>query len=90
MGFNITALCISDGAPLKKQYLILEDICQGFKYPCVVDVKIGAKTWDPLAPQAKIDHENVSLDCYVLPFGLHLFVFGGCHIEILSCCFFGK
>jgi len=26
--------------------------------PCVLDVKIGARTWDPKATQQKIDYEK--------------------------------
>ncbi|CAG7719219.1 unnamed protein product [Allacma fusca] len=46
------------GSVERKEYLVLDDIAQGFKKPCIVDVKIGVKTWDPLAPEAKIKHEK--------------------------------
>jgi 1D-myo-inositol-tetrakisphosphate 5-kinase/inositol-polyphosphate multikinase len=47
-----------DGGVERKEYLVLDDIAQGFKKPCIVDVKMGVKTWDPLATEAKIEHEK--------------------------------
>ncbi|CAG5095014.1 Similar to IPMK: Inositol polyphosphate multikinase (Homo sapiens) [Cotesia congregata] len=37
--------------PLK--FLILQDITEGMIEPCVMDIKIGKRTWDPLAGPAK-------------------------------------
>jgi 1D-myo-inositol-tetrakisphosphate 5-kinase/inositol-polyphosphate multikinase len=40
------------------QYLVLEDLTQGMVAPCVMDVKIGAKTYGPMASAAKIAQED--------------------------------
>lgn len=42
----------------QSQYLILEDLTQGMSEPCVMDIKIGAKTYGPDATQAKINQED--------------------------------
>lgn len=33
--------------------MILQDITEGMIEPCVMDIKIGKRTWDPLAGPAK-------------------------------------
>ncbi|XP_048510648.1 inositol polyphosphate multikinase isoform X2 [Athalia rosae] len=38
---------------LAVKFLILEDLTAGMSEPCVMDVKIGKQTWDPLAGPAK-------------------------------------
>uniref|UniRef100_A0A915KJH6 Kinase n=1 Tax=Romanomermis culicivorax TaxID=13658 RepID=A0A915KJH6_ROMCU len=40
------------------RFLELENLTCAFKKPCVIDIKIGARTWDPLAPQDKIAYEK--------------------------------
>ncbi|XP_057326139.1 inositol polyphosphate multikinase [Microplitis mediator] len=35
------------------KFLILQDITEGMIEPCVMDIKIGKRTWDPLAGPAK-------------------------------------
>eukprot|EP00877_Chromochloris_zofingiensis_P007959 jgi/Chrzof1/3416/Cz12g24150.t1 len=34
------------------QYLILEDVCCHYQQPCVLDIKIGFRTWYPWASEA--------------------------------------
>lgn len=36
-------------------YMKLEDLCSGFKQPCIADIKIGRIIHDPLASQEKIE-----------------------------------
>lgn len=40
--------------------LVLDDVTKGFKEPCIMDIKIGKRTWDPLATVEKIQNEDVS------------------------------
>lgn len=40
--------------------IVLDDITKGFKEPCIMDIKIGRRTWDPLATEDKIQAESVS------------------------------
>ncbi|XP_015175498.1 PREDICTED: inositol polyphosphate multikinase isoform X2 [Polistes dominula] len=37
----------------KIKFLILQDITDGMDEPCVMDIKIGKRTWDPLASKEK-------------------------------------
>lgn len=40
--------------------LVLDNVTKGLKEPCIMDIKIGRRTWDPLATSDKIQNENVS------------------------------
>jgi inositol-polyphosphate multikinase len=40
-------LPISDSSDLSLPHLVLEDLLHGYSGPCVMDVKIGARTWYP-------------------------------------------
>lgn len=40
------------------KFLILKDITEGMAEPCVMDVKIGRRTWDPLAGPEKREADN--------------------------------
>lgn len=39
-------------------FMRLSDVTHGMRRPCVMDVKIGARTWDPLATASKIAAER--------------------------------
>jgi 1D-myo-inositol-tetrakisphosphate 5-kinase/inositol-polyphosphate multikinase len=39
-------------------YLVLEDLTQGMRRPCVMDIKIGARTYGPDASPAKVRQED--------------------------------
>lgn len=41
------------------KFLELEDITDGMSEPCVMDVKIGRRTWDPLATPEKRASEEL-------------------------------
>lgn len=40
--------------------IVLEDLTKNFQEPCIMDIKIGKRTWDPLASYEKIISEDVS------------------------------
>ena len=40
--------------------IVLEDLTRYYKEPCVIDIKIGRRTWDPTASYDKIVNEEVS------------------------------
>ncbi|KAG6451114.1 hypothetical protein O3G_MSEX006971 [Manduca sexta] len=42
----------------EQEYIILEDLTQRMLEPCVMDVKIGKRTWDPLATEEKKKNEQ--------------------------------
>jgi len=42
----------------EKEYLKLEDLTENFKHPCILDIKMGAKTYDPDASEQKIRREQ--------------------------------
>lgn len=37
----------------------LEDLTRNYKEPCIMDIKIGRRTWDPTASYEKIINEDV-------------------------------
>lgn len=39
-------------------FLVLEDLTKDFKEPCIMDIKIGRRTWDPNASYEKIISEE--------------------------------
>lgn len=41
--------------------LVLDNLTKGLKEPCVMDIKIGRRTWDPLASAEKMQVESVSV-----------------------------
>lgn len=42
----------------EQEYIILEDVVQRMLEPCIMDVKIGRRTWDHLASEEKIQKEQ--------------------------------
>nr|XP_049704447.1 inositol polyphosphate multikinase [Helicoverpa armigera]XP_049704450.1 inositol polyphosphate multikinase [Helicoverpa armigera]XP_049704455.1 inositol polyphosphate multikinase [Helicoverpa armigera]XP_049704456.1 inositol polyphosphate multikinase [Helicoverpa armigera]XP_049704459.1 inositol polyphosphate multikinase [Helicoverpa armigera] len=42
----------------EQEYIILEDLTQRMLEPCIMDVKIGKRTWDPLATEEKRKNEE--------------------------------
>lgn len=42
----------------KGEFIELENLTVSFQKPCVVDIKIGSRTWDPLASKEKIEYEK--------------------------------
>ena len=49
---------MKDDSLVQKQFLILENITQGMTQPCVMDIKVGAKTYGPDATAQKIRQED--------------------------------
>uniref|UniRef100_A0A182WD30 Kinase n=1 Tax=Anopheles minimus TaxID=112268 RepID=A0A182WD30_9DIPT len=46
------------------EFVQLEDLTEGLKWPCIMDVKIGRRTWDPLAtPEKRRAEENKYKAC---------------------------
>lgn len=50
-------------------YLVLENLTEGFLKPCVMDVKIGSKTYGPDATEAKKMQEDAKYTGTKQPFG---------------------
>lgn len=40
------------------RFLLLKDATYGFAEPCIMDIKIGRQTWEPLATQEKMEGEK--------------------------------
>eukprot|EP00455_Lapot_gusevi_P052429 TRINITY_DN7981_c0_g1_i3.p1 TRINITY_DN7981_c0_g1~~TRINITY_DN7981_c0_g1_i3.p1 ORF type:complete len:196 (+),score=47.10 TRINITY_DN7981_c0_g1_i3:422-1009(+) len=40
-----------------KRYLKLEDVSHGYRFPCIVDLKVGTRTYDERATPKKRDYE---------------------------------
>ncbi|KAM3957525.1 inositol phosphate kinase 2 [Aphomia sociella] len=43
----------------EQEYIILEDLTKKMLEPCIMDIKIGKRTWDPLATEEKIKSEQM-------------------------------
>ena len=52
-------------------YLVLEDLTQGMRRPCVMDIKIGAQTYGPDASPAKQRQEDSKYLGTKKPLGIH-------------------
>lgn len=48
---------MTNGEPIK--CIVLEDLTADFDEPCIMDIKIGRRTWDPEASYEKIAREEV-------------------------------
>lgn len=53
------------------EFLKLNDITNGMAEPCVMDIKIGRRTWDPLATEEKRIVESVSIFLVQMRFNQH-------------------
>lgn len=49
-------VCLEDGREV--DCMVLQDLTKGFKEPCIMDVKIGKRTWDPDATYEKMASEQ--------------------------------
>jgi len=65
--FGTESVKLSNGE--NSEYLVLENLTQGFEKPCVMDVKIGAVTYGPDASEAKKGKEAQSYAGTKIPFG---------------------
>lgn len=52
------------------EFIQLEDLTHGFEQPCIMDVKIGRRTWDPLATPEKRKAEESKYKACRQRFGL--------------------
>jgi len=67
-GFHgVRSKILEDGT--KVEYLVMENLTQNFKKPCVMDVKIGAKTYGPDASEKKKTQQDASYAGTKKPFG---------------------
>lgn len=57
------------GAANTDEYLVLDNLTQGLSKPCVMDIKIGAKTYGPDASEAKQRSEEGKYSGTKLPLG---------------------
>lgn len=48
-------------ADKKVECIVLEDLTRNLKEPCIMDIKIGKRTWDPMASYEKIVKEEVNI-----------------------------
>lgn len=51
---------------LQIEFLKLVDLTHDMTEPCIIDIKIGKRTWDPTASEEKILLEEVSQKCILL------------------------
>merc|ERR1711872_1202983 len=60
---------IQNGVVGLSDYLVLENLTQGLKAPCVMDIKIGARTYGPDATEAKMKQEDAKYLGTKVPLG---------------------
>merc|ERR1712192_221223 len=65
--FGISRKVQDDGS--KAEFLMMENLTQGFKLPCIMDVKIGARTWGPDSSPEKQASQDASYSGTKKPFG---------------------
>ncbi|CAI5449755.1 unnamed protein product [Caenorhabditis angaria] len=60
-----------------REFLILEDVTANYNLPAILDLKMGRKTYDPLASREKIDKESIKyppqakIGCRLLGYRIH-------------------
>ena len=56
--YGVSRKILEDGT--KAEYLMMENLTKNFKKPCIMDVKIGAKTYGPDASDKKKAQQDAS------------------------------
>ena len=70
--FGIESVGFTNGVHVTEQFLVLEDITDGFSHPNIIDVKIGSQTWGPDASEGKIAQEKSKYLGTKIPFGFSI------------------
>ena len=70
--FGIESVGFTNGVHVTEQFLVLEDITDGFIHPNIIDVKIGSQTWGPDASEGKIAQEKSKYLGTKIPFGFSI------------------
>ena len=65
--YGVSRKILEDGT--KAEYLMMENLTKDFKKPCIMDVKIGAKTYGPDASDKKKAQQDASYAGTKQPFG---------------------
>jgi len=65
--FGISRKVKEDGT--KAEFLMMENLTQGIALPCIMDVKIGARTWGPDSSPEKQASQDASYSGTKKPFG---------------------
>jgi len=67
--YGTESVKVQNGIVGLSEYLVLENLTQGLSLPCVMDIKIGAKTYGPDASEAKKTQEDSKYKGTKVPFG---------------------
>lgn len=65
--FGVSKKLMEDGST--GEFLMMENLTKGFKLPCVMDIKMGARTWAPDADAEKQSKQDSSYRGTKIPFG---------------------
>ena len=65
----------TNGIVVTEDFLVLDDITEGFQLPSVMDIKVGTQTWGPDASEAKQKNEATKYSGTKGPFGFRLVVY---------------
>lgn len=56
--YGLEQIGFTNGTTVTEDFIVLEDITEGYSLPSVMDIKIGSQTWGPDASDAKIAIES--------------------------------
>lgn len=56
--YGLEQVGFTNGITVTEDFIVLEDITEGYALPSVMDIKIGSQTWGPDASEAKIASES--------------------------------
>ena len=70
--YGLEQVGFTNGITVTEDFLVLEDITEGFKLPSVMDIKVGKQTWGPDATEAKKTQEASKYVGTKGPFGFSI------------------
>ena len=47
---------------MTEEYIVLENLTDGYKKPCVLDLKMGTRMWGDFATEAKIQSQRQKVE----------------------------
>ena len=67
--YGVTSIGLINGLTTSEDYLVLEDLTEGFELPNIMDIKIGSRTWGPDATPEKQKQEDAKYKGTKMPLG---------------------
>ena len=70
--YGLEQVQFRNGVDVAEEFLVLDDITEGFQLPTVMDIKVGKQTWGPDASKDKQIRESSKYCGTKSPFGFRL------------------